>query len=82
MTDPDSPTGMEHAFHGSSVGAVDGDDLSIVEFNISQKAFVALQKHAFGECRKLKDRGAGHGCWLNQSMVAWHRVENALSEGL
>ena len=55
MTDPDSPTGMEHAFHGSSVGAVDGDDLSIVEFNISQKAFVALQKHAFGECTKLKD---------------------------
>ena len=49
MTDPDSSTGMEHAFHGPSVGAVDGDDLSIVEFHISQKAFVALQKHAFAE---------------------------------
>jgi hypothetical protein len=49
MTDPDSSTGMEHAFHGPSVGAVDCDDLSIVEFHISQKAFVALQKHAFAE---------------------------------
>jgi hypothetical protein len=49
MTDPDSSTGMEHAFPGPSVGAVDGDDLSIVEFHISQKAFVALQKHAFAE---------------------------------
>ena len=82
MTDPDSSTGMEHAFHGPSVGAVDGDDLSIVEFNISQKAFVALQKHAFAEGRKLQDRRAGHGCWLNQAMVAWRRVENAGSEGV
>ena len=82
MTDPDSPARMEHAFHGASVGAVDGDNLSIVELYICQKAFVALQKYTFAEGRKLQDRRAGHGCWLNQSMVAWHRVENALSEGL
>ena len=73
---------MEYAFHGPSVGAVDGDDLSILELHISQKALVALQKHSFAECRKLKDLRAGHGCWLNQDMVAWHRVENARSEGL
>jgi hypothetical protein len=73
---------MEHAFHGTSVGAVDGDDLSIVELHISQKAFVALQEHAFAEGRKLKNRRAAHGCWLNPPMVAWHRVENAGSEVL
>jgi hypothetical protein len=72
---------MEHAFHGPSVSAVDGDDLSIAEFHISQKAFVALEEHTFAECRKLQDRRAGHGCWLNQAM-AWRRVENAGSEGV
>jgi hypothetical protein len=73
---------MEHAFHGPSVGAVDGDDLSIAELHISQKAFVALEEHSFAECRKLQDRRAGHSCWLNQAIVDWHRVENAGSEGL
>jgi hypothetical protein len=57
----DGAADFADAGHGSSVGAVGGDDFACVEFDVGEEAFIAAEEFAGDEVGEGMDEGAAGG---------------------